>query len=520
VIGSRFDIDLLTVMIDGPDVAPLIEAELIDQVTFFPRPEYAFRHPLIRTVAYESQLKADRAQLHRRLAAAIETRGSADENAALIAEHLEAAGNFREAFGWHMRAGTWSTIRDIAAAHLSGRRARQVADRLPDDDPDRAAMRIAPRTLLSGSAWRVGGSGADTGFDELRDLCTPAGDQRSLAIGMTGQVLAQVFNAHRGEAARLSTEHIALLESIGDPTLTVALCGLTLVAKHETAAMAEVLRVAQRVIDLADGDPTTGNLIFGSPLAVAIAFRGAARCCLGIPGWKDDFAQAVAMARAVDPISLAGVIYYTYVPAIPSGALLPDATAVRDTGDMLAIAERSGDEFALNTARFARGITLAHRNDPEREAGLALLAEVRGAALQGWFNLLIVPIADIHLAREKAGAGDLDGAVGLARVVVDDLFDSGGTIWSAPGTAVLVESLLRRGDTNDIAEAQAAVDRLAAVPTDPGFVLHEIFLLRLRALLARARGDEAGYSDCRDRYRKLAAELGFEGHIALADAMT
>jgi len=145
---------------------------------------------------------------------------------------------------------------------------------------------------------------------------------------------------------------------------------------------------------------------------------------------------------------------------------------------------------------------------------------VRGAALQGWFNLLIVPIADIHLAREKAGAGDLDGAVGLARVVVGDLFDSGGTIWSAPGTAVLVESLLRRGDANDIAEAQAAVDRLAAVPTDPGFVLHEIFLLRLRALLARARGDEAGYSDCRDRYRKLAAELGFEGHIALADAMT
>ena len=35
--------------------------------------EYAFRHPLIRAVAYESQLKSDRAQLHRRLAAAIES---------------------------------------------------------------------------------------------------------------------------------------------------------------------------------------------------------------------------------------------------------------------------------------------------------------------------------------------------------------------------------------------------------------------------------------------------------------
>ena len=39
------------------------------------RPEYAFRHPLIRAVAYESQLKSERAQLHRKLAAAIERRG-------------------------------------------------------------------------------------------------------------------------------------------------------------------------------------------------------------------------------------------------------------------------------------------------------------------------------------------------------------------------------------------------------------------------------------------------------------
>ena len=134
------------------------------------------------------------------------------------------------------------------------------------------------------------------------------------------------------------------------------------------------MRLAQHVIDLADGDPTTGNLIFGSPLAVAIALRGAARWCLGIPGWKDDFAQAVAMARAADPISLAGVIYYTYVLAIPGGVLLPDATALRETADALAIAERSGDEIALHTSRFARGITLAHRDGREREAGFALLA--------------------------------------------------------------------------------------------------------------------------------------------------
>jgi adenylate cyclase len=522
VIGSRFDTELLRVMIDSPDVAPLIEAELIDQVGFTPRVEYAFRHPLIRTVAYESQLKSDRAQLHRRLAATIEERdpGSADENAALIAEHLEAAGDLRAAFGWHMRAGTWSTNRDIAAAQLSWHRARQVADRLPDDDPDRAAMRIAPRTLLSGSAWRVGGSGADTGFDELRDLCTIAGDQRSLAIGMAGQVLAQLLNAHRREASDLATEHTALLESIGDPALTIGLSFAAFTAKYETGEMAELLRLAQRVIELADGDPTKGDLIFGSPLAVTLAWRGEARWCLGIPCWKDDFAQAVAMARAADPISLAAVIYYTYTLPIPGGALLPDATTLRDTADALELMERSGDEFALLLARYARGITLVHQHGPERERGWELLAQVREAAVQQRFTLTIVPVVDIHLAQEEARSGDLDAAVGVARAVVDDLFDSGGVIWSAPATAVLVESLLGRGTDADLQDAWAAIDRLAAVPTDPGFVLHEIFLLRLRALLARALGDDAGYREFRDRYRVKATEFGFEGHVALAEAMT
>jgi adenylate cyclase len=520
VIGSRFDTDLLTSLVDSPDVAPLVEAELVDQVMFFPRAEYAFRNPLIRAVAYESQLKSDRAALHRRLAATIEASGlSADENAALIAEHLEAAGDLREAFGWHMRAGTWSTNRDIAAAQTSWRRARQVADRLPDDDPDRVAMRIAPRTLLSGSAWRVGGSSADTGFDELRDLCTAAGDKRSLAIGMAGYVVAEFMNARRRAACRLGTEHIALLESIGDPTLTVGLSFAALAAKHETGEMADVLRLAQRAIDLAGGDPTTGNLVIGSPLAWAIAFRGAARWCLGIPGWRDDFCQSVAMARAVDTISLAGVMYFAYPLAIPGGALLPDATVLHETADALATAERSGDELALHGARFTRGITLAHLDGPGREAGFALLGEVREAALQGRFSLVMVPVVDIHVAQQKARSGDLDGAIGLARAVVEGLFDSGGSIWTVLASAVLVEALLRRGTDADLLDAQNAIDRLAAAPADPGFVLNEIWVLRLRALLARARGDEAGYRVFADRYRKMATDLDFEGHIAMAEAM-
>ena len=85
--------------------------------------------------------------------------------------------------------------------------------------------------------------------------------------------------------------------------------------------------------------------------------------------------------------------------------------------------------------------------------------------------------------------------------------------------SVLVEALVQRGGDEDLEDARSAIDRLAAAPTDPGFVLHEITLLRLRALLAQARGDAATYEDFRDRYRDMATSLGFEGHIAWAEAM-
>jgi adenylate cyclase len=88
-----------------------------------------------------------------------------------------------------------------------------------------------------------------------------------------------------------------------------------------------------------------------------------------------------------------------------------------------------------------------------------------------------------------------------------------------PAVSVLAESLLRRGSESDVAEATAVIDRLAALPNDPGFVLHELPLLRLRALLARAHGDENGYRDLANRYRTMANDLGFEGHMAIAAAM-
>jgi adenylate cyclase len=519
VIGSKFSRGLLETVGIDPVLNVLVGGELIDQVTFTGDPAYVFHHPLMRMVAYESQLKSDRAELHRRLAAAIEARdpASVDENAALIAEHLEAAGDLHAAYGWHMRAGAWSTNRDITAARMSWQRARQVADRLPEDDRARVAMRIAPRALLCGSAWRAGGSVADTGFDELRNLCTVAGDKRSLAIGMAGLLMALSVHAHYPESP-LASEFMELVESIGDPVLTIGLSFAPLFANSEVGDMAEVLRLAERVIELADGDATKGNLIFGSPLAFAHAMRGCALLSLGNPGGQNDFARAIAMGRAFDKNCFIFAVVYKYCPAMIAG-VVPDAAALKETAEALETAEQSADDFYVNLARFARGVVLAHHEGPEHASGLRLLEQVREAAMGERFSMTAVPIVDLYRAIEHSRFGDVDGAIELTRAVIDKQVESGAMLWRGFAINALVKLLLARGTDGDVTEAEAALAEFTVALAEGGPLLSEIWLLRLRALLARARGDEATYRDYGDRYGALVKSLGFEGRLKWAEAM-
>jgi class 3 adenylate cyclase len=523
VIGARFGAQLLAALGIDAVLAEPLGAELIDQVRFTPSPEYAFCHPLIRAVAYESQLKSDRAEWHRRVAAAIESTDpeSAEQNAALIAEHLEAAGDVHAAYGWHMRAATWATNRDINAAWLSWERAQRIADALPAEDPNRAAMRIAPRTMLCGIAFRVHETVAGARFEELRELCTAAEDKASLAIGMAGLVTDYAFQDRVREASQLASEHMALIESVGDPTLMVGLSLIPIYAKAETAELNDVLHWSQRVIDLADGDPSKGNFITGSPLASAITSRGMARLCLGRPGWRDDLRHGLALARSTDPAAHAHVACWVYLGGIPYGVLRPDDSAVREIEDALQGAERSGDDFAVTQARGALGMALVYRRTAaERGRGHRLLAEIGEHILRTGGGLSVFLLVNVYSARERARRGDRDEAIPLMRAAVDHVFREGRLlVWGIPVTGVLVETLLDRSADGDVAEAEAAIERLATAPAEEGLAIRDIWLLRLRALLARAHGDDARYREYRGRYRDMAKTLGFEGHIAWAEAM-
>ena len=262
---------------------------------------------------------------------------------------------------------------------------------------------------------------------------------------MTGLVGNKVM-AHSEECIPLAAEHLRLLESIGDPELTVGLQIATFAAKSQAGEGVELLELAERVISLADGDATKGNMIYGSPLAMAHTFRATARWCLGLPGWKDDFDRGIAMARDADVATLAGVMFYTYVVAVPW--ILPaDEAALRDTADALERAERSGDDVAVIMSRTARGNVLVAAGGDASEAGLALLAQVKTDILHERFSHSMLGAIDTITAEMMTKAGDLDGAIALLDAVFDNnLWNSGEGMWALT-TGVLVDALLaaRRG---------------------------------------------------------------------------
>jgi adenylate cyclase len=520
VIGVRFDEDLLSELVDSTALPKLLEAELIDQVAFAPRAEFGFRHPLIRRVAYESQLKADRARLHRRLADAIAARGSlGDENAALIAEHLQGAGDLRAAYDWHMRAGAWLASRDIAGACLSWERARQVADTIVGDDPDAVSMQIAPRTLWCANAWRLHAGVSGPRFDELQELCDRAGDKTSPAIAMTGLLAEGLIQGRIREASQLAAEHSALIESIADPTLMVGLAAGTIGVRVVTGEIQEVLRWSDIVIDLAHDDPVKGNYVLGSPLATAYATRSLARLSFALPGWRDDMERAVELARGSDPWTRAAVMFYTLGAAVACGVYTADDAACREIDDALQMAEAAGDDLAMIFTKYTRGLVLVHGNPADRDRGLELLTEVRELTLEGRFYLSELPMVEVYAAREQARRGDVDDAISGMRTALDLLFERGQFAWGVVASEIFVHALLDRGGGGDLAEAEAVTDRMTSAPVEMASEFFDLWLLRMRALLADARGDESAYRDYRDRYRATATSLGFEGHIQRAEAM-
>jgi hypothetical protein len=136
------------------------------------------------------------------------------------------------------------------------------------------------------------------------------------------------------------------------------------------------------------------------------------------------------------------------------------------------------------------------------------------------FSAADLPIINAELAHEQARSGDHENALKVLRDTVDGLARAGLLLgWRVACTHLLIECLMNRGTESDLAEAEAATESLAAAGADSGLGFLDCVVLRARALLARARGDQPAYREYRHRYREVAAAMNYEGHLAKGETM-
>ena len=181
-------------------------------------------------------------------------------------------------------------------------------------------------------------------------------------------------------------------------------------------------------------------------------------------------------------------------------------------------AQSAGNDIVLSFAEYTLGGALLYRDAAaDRHRGLELMVRAREWARERMPYL--VPATEVLAARERARRGDRDAAIPVMRQAVDELHQAGRIGFGVWGTGVLVETLLERGAEGDLAEAQEAIDRLANLRADGS-------AMRRDHAAAAARATGAGpRRRCRlPRTFGIATatwreSLGFEGHIAWAEAM-
>jgi adenylate cyclase len=118
---------------------------------------FAFRHPLIQEVAYSTQLRMRRGQVHANVATAMELyyAEQLDEYSALIGYHYEEAGQHLQSARSTARAAAWVGRSNSAQSIKHWRKVRSLLERVPrDGEVDRLRATAGAKIALLG--WREG----------------------------------------------------------------------------------------------------------------------------------------------------------------------------------------------------------------------------------------------------------------------------------------------------------------------------------------------------------------------------
>lgn len=494
VIGPDFDPDLLgEVAEDGEDPAPALAA--LERAGFI-RSDGArqrFAQPLMREVAYSTQLETSRARMHARLARALERKCGAQpvtHVARGIAAHWAQAGDWAQSGRWNLHAAAWYSVRDARITAEQFHNAITHLDRAPFSAEVRR-LRIAARSGLIRLAQIVAldAETVDRAHAEARQMAEECGDPLCASELSISYGNAQL---QRGDSERAAALVEAGVRQCPDGQRANLASRFRLAILMSFASVGRAHDGVELANWAAGDDWLTGpvgpdNSFSRAFMSVQFAWTGELRRA------QSDLADAIRLTEA-DGRSASWMHGLRVDLAWFSG----DSEGVmEESGRALDQAEAFGSPYFRALALRARGqaLILLGRHDE----AIAPLREARPLTARG---AGAYPFEAHHLgvlAEACFGAGRIDEAARLSAEAVASGRASGGKIWE-------LRAWIAR-----LALPRAVLDDASAAA---GFARARELVQTLRAHGAEPRFDELAAARATDRDERTAllerAAAGYE----------
>ena len=426
--------------------------------------EYAFRHVLVRDVAYGQIPRADRSEKHETAGHWFERLGRPDDHAETVAHHYATARELavasrRETPGLdeRLRASLRAAGDRAYALHAFDAAARHFDGALalwPDDDPDLPVVRF----LRARALVRLGRADVSE-LVETAQALEQAG-QSELAAEAYVELSDFHWYAGRREAA---AERLAHARELVDP-----LCN----SRAKTWVLSQTARAAmlasryEEAVELGDRALELALRLELPEISIgALATVGSSRFYLGDPRGLEQLAESAELARERNAPVLARVLNNL-------GSALEVAGRLPEVAASYAGAIEAADRFGLVTGElFARANALDVRLHTERwpavrelAGTVAAAAAAQPLAIAERLALSARALVQLELGDDEAADSDSARALAIGRGLGDPRS-------IVPGLATRAAVLVRIGRVEEaipIAEELLALAAISNLPFGAG----------------------------------------------------
>lgn len=523
VIGQEFEEIILHRIVELTGTAledslhKLVEVEFFHQKAFYPEPVWAFRHPIVREVAYHTLLRKPREMLHRRTARAIEKihPDRQDELAGLVASHWEKAQEPLRAARWHGRAARAAGFADIQTTFLNWSQALDLARQAPaTDEALKLQLEACCGALDIGGRVDISPGQAGEIFERGRLLAQKFNDSQSLLrlhedmaarLGWSGDFAGQ---RHHLNAASVIAEKVA------DPEIKLDLLQRRYVAQfHQGDLRSALMLIEEGIAGCEASKRDLSAAVFNRVVRSFLLAKANVLSMMGSLIQADTYLKQAARlkpsaeTRQKDSRTTHTEALVRTSLSIYSGDI--DA-CWRDARVFAELAERSGSVWAaiLSASTIGRAHLTGQRWPEAREALAYALAQARehelGLEAEASFLAL--------LAEAMAGCGEPDQALATAEEAVAVACRKETLFWELQAQIALAGVLLRAKRIKDQPRIATALTRADELIEETGGEVMKPFLCQRQAEFAGLYGDDADRQRMLQQAHDLFQSMGAHGY--------